>query len=110
MGRDYRAESWWPQPLLDRWYLTDSDSFEIPTKSVGEAEKSRLQKIDSLGSGACLNLWDLLLHHKVQVLCRQNWKFFTSCVALLLRMGTKPQRSGLALYLFSGGVIVHINL
>lgn len=35
-----REESWCPQPLLDRAYLTGSNSFEIPTKSVGEEEKS----------------------------------------------------------------------
>jgi len=55
MGRDYRKESWWPQPLLDGWYLTDCDSFEISTKSVGEAEKNWPQKLDSLGSRAWLN-------------------------------------------------------
>lgn len=86
MGRDYREESWWPQPLLDRWYLTDAGSFEIPDKSVQEAEKSRPQKIDLLGSGAWLNPWDLLSCHKVQVLNGQNWKLFGPCEALLLRM------------------------
>lgn len=100
-NRDYREESWWPQPLLERWYLTDSDRFEIST-SVGEKEKSQLQKMDSLGSGAWLNPGTSFYITK--------FKFCMGLHGFVFKDGTNSQRSGLDLHLFSVVVIVHRNL
>lgn len=103
MERDYREESWWPQPLLTvRWYLTDSDRFEISTRSVGGEEKSQPQKIDSFSSGACLNPGTSFHITK--------FKFCMSLHGFAFKDGTKPQRSGLDLHLFSVAVMVYRNL
>lgn len=102
MERDYREESWWSQPLLERWYLTDSDRFEISTTSVGEEEKSQPQKIDSLGSGAWLNPEPSSHITK--------FKFCMSLHGFAFKDGTRPKRSALDLYSFSVVVTIHRNL
>lgn len=103
MERDYREESWWPQPLLERWYLTDSDRFEISTTSVGEEGKRR----------ASLKR----LTHWVQVpgwtlgppLTSQSSSFVWACMNLLLRMG-QNQKGQAWIYILSVLLLLYTEI
>lgn len=65
-------------------------------------EKSQPQKIDSLSSGAWLNS-ETSFHIT-------KFRFCMSLHGFAFKDGTKPQRSGLDLHLFSVAVMVQRNL